>query len=187
MITSIIKLSEIPEDGRPFSWNRQTGEANNVLADLIDKNDFAANFYIHPLNLLDYSLVGSIQTSTIEICSKCGVEFKYALNAKFNEILIPKQQDDRTGKYSKVNHISEKELDGPEVSEYENKAFDMGEYLHEVVALAAPFNAVAPVEADGKHKACNNTNKDQLFIYDEIMPLEDQKNPFDVLKSIKLN
>lgn len=187
MVTSFIKLSEIPEDGLAFSWNRRSGEATKVLVDLIEDADFTAEFFIKPLNHHDYSLTGSVKTELPEVCSRCGVDFKLKILTKFSEILIPRQADDRTGKYSKVNHISEKELDGPEVCEYSNNVFDMGEYLHEAIALAAPFNPVAPVDADGNHQSCNNPEKDQVVIYDEAMPQEDKKNPFSALKNLKLN
>lgn len=187
MITSLIKLSEIPEEGLAFSWNRKSGEATKSLVDLIGNSDFQAEFFIRPLNHHDYTLNGTIKTQLAEVCSRCGNDFLFSVNSRFNEILIPRQSQDRTGKYSKVNHISEKELDGPEVSEYENNLFDMGEYLHEVVALAAPFNPIAPVDSEGNHEKCNNIEKDQLFIYDEIMPTEDKKNPFAALKNLKLN
>lgn len=187
MITSLIKLTEIPEEGMSFSWNRRTGEATKALVDLIQDSDFNAEFFIKPLNQHDYSLTGNIKTELADVCSRCGVDFKVKINTRFNEILIPKQSEDRTGKYSKVNHISEKELDGPEVCEYINNLFDMGEYLHEAVALAAPFNPVAPIDEEGNHKTCNNPEKDQVVIYDEVMPHEDKKNPFAALKNLKLN
>lgn len=183
-----INLSEIPEEGRSYRCTNQTGELNSVLADLVGKNLHEAEFVIKPLNSRDFEVIGTIQTKVPEVCSRCGIDFPYPVNKKFHEFLIPKQSQPRGSKYSKVNHISDLPEDGPDVSEYESDLlFDIGEYLHEVVALAAPFNAAGPEDDKGDCSICGIPVKGHSFSYDEQMPEETPQNPFAVLKNIKTN
>lgn len=182
-----IKLTEVPEEGRSYVWTTKTGEANAVLADIVGKNPYEAEFFIKPLNSKDYELTGRITTKSPEVCSRCGNDIDFPVSEKFHEILIPKQGQPRNGKYSKVNHVSDLPEGGPEVSEYENMVFDMGEYLHEVVALAAPFNPACPETVDGKPSDCRIPEEGQLFSYDEELPVEKPQSPFAALKNLKLN
>lgn len=188
-----IKLSEIPEEGRDFLWNSKTGEINAVLEDLIQKQDFEAQFSIRPMNSKDFELVGLITTKAPEFCSRCGDDILFPVKASFHEILIPPQPMDRTGKYARVNHISESIEDGPTSTEYgANQIFDMGEYLHEVIGLAVPLNPIPAPDASGRCSECAEAFADQPFSYDESLedqPLESAKkpNPFEVLKNLKLN
>lgn len=182
-----INLTEIPEEGRSYKWNTQTGELNSVLNDLIGKTPYESEFFIKPLNSRDFEVVGTIATKLPEQCSRCGIDIAFPVNKKFREFLIPKQDQPRGSKYSKVNHVSDLPEDGPDVSEYEGNLFDMGEYLHEVVALAAPFNAAGPEDENGDCSICKIPVRGQSFSYDEEMPSEKPQNPFAVLKNIKIN
>lgn len=182
-----INLAEIPEEGRSYQLNNQTGELNQILTDLIGKTPHEAEFFIKPLNSRDFEVVGTIKTKLPETCARCGIEIQFPVNSKFREFLIPKQDHPRGSKYSKVNHISDLPEDGPDVSEYEGHIFDMGEFLHEVVALAAPFNAVGPEDDNGDCSICKIPVKGRSFSYDEEMPSEKPTNPFGVLKNIKIN
>jgi uncharacterized protein len=182
-----IKLHEIPEDGKSFSWNQKTGEISRTLEDLIGRADHLAEFFIKPINSKDFEMTGSIQTKVADDCSRCGLDFTFPVNQKFHEILIPKQPEDRTGKYAKVNHISESETSGPSVTEYDaNMVFEMGEYLHEQVAIALPFNPAPPEKANGDCSLCDKPVRGKLFVYNEEMPEEKTPKPFEVLKNLKI-
>lgn len=182
-----ITLSEIPEEGKSFSINSQTGELKQALQDLIGKNPYQADFFIRPLNQKDYTLNGKIVTKLAENCSRCGLDIQLDINAPFNEILIPKQEDSRTGHYAKPNHLSDVDNTGSDVSEYTGNQFDMAEFLHEVVGLAAPFNPVGPEKEDGNCGICEMPVRGRSFGYDEEMPEGLKKNPFAALKNLKLN
>ena len=182
-----INLFDIPEEGRTYHCDNKTGELNAVLFDLVGKNLHEADFTIRPLNSRDFEISGRITTKLPEQCARCGIDFQFPIDKKFQEFLIPKQSHPRGSKYSKVNHVSDLPEDGPDVSEYEGSTFDMGEYLHEVVALAEPFNAVGPEDADGNCSICEIPVKGRSFSYDEEMPSEKPLNPFAVLKNIKTN
>lgn len=182
-----INLSEIPEEGRSYVCNRKTGELNAILKDLIGTAAYEAEFFIKPLNSKDFEMNGEIRTELPEDCSRCGIDFQLKINPSFREILIPRQTETRTGKYAKVNHISEAAESGPSVVEYDGLVFDMGEYLHEMVAFAAPFNPAGPEDEKGDCSVCGISVRGRSFGYTEEMPAEKPESPFAALKNIKLN
>lgn len=182
-----IQLSDIPEEGKTFISTPKTGELNLILKDLIGNAPFHAEFFIKPMNSRDFEMSGSISTTLPEDCSRCGIEFQLKIQPTFREIIIPHQEIDRTGKYTKVNHISEALEDGPSVVEHNGLTFDMGEYLHEVVAIAAPFNPVGPENEKGDCSICGIRVRGRNFGYNEEIPAEKPESPFAALKNIKLN
>lgn len=182
-----INLSEIPEEGKSFVCTPKTGELNTILKDLIGQASFHSEFFIKPLNSRDFELSGYIRTELPEECSRCGIDFSMKISPKFKAILIPRQSDDRTGKYAKVNHVSEALEEGPEVAEYDGLVFNMGEYLHEAVAINAPFNPAGPEDEKGDCSICGIQVRGRNFGYDDQMPTEKPESPFSVLKNIKLN
>lgn len=182
-----IRLNEISEDGKSFVWTRETAELNQILTDLIEDQPYVAEFFIKPINHRDYELMGSIKTTIPEECSRCALDFNFGVDAKFLEILIPHQPEDRTGRYTKVNHISESEQEGPGATEYAADAtFDMGEFLHEQVAIALPFNPAPPENKDGNCSLCLVKVRGRHFDYVEHMPEEKPQNPFSALKDLKI-
>lgn len=174
-----IRLNEIPEDGRKYVMNRQTAELNLVLNDLISHHEYQVDLYIKPLNNKDYTMDGLVKTHLPQQCSRCACDFSYDINAKVKEILIPSQEVDRTGQYIKSSVNFSEDEDVASVSEYSKQLqFDLGEFLHEVIALEVPYNPY-----------CNDCAKNdtQAFIYDEKMGEVSKPNPFQALKGLKLN
>lgn len=183
----IIRLHEIPEDGKAFSWSHETAEINAVLADLIGQKAYKAEFFIRPINSRDFEMTGFIKTEIPEQCSRCGIDFEFGVNHSFREILIPTQPLGRTGKYARVNHLSDAEQNGPSVCEYApDETFDMGEYLHEQVAINVPFNPAPPETDKGDCRLCGIQVRGRNFGYDEEIPQEKPQSPFSVLKNLKL-
>ncbi len=187
-VTPFIRLADIPEEGKNFTWTRETSELNSVLADLLQDQKYSVQFYIKPINNRDYTLTGTIQTQVPEACSLCGLDFKFPIQIKLNEILIPHQTDDRKGHYARVNHVSDAESneEGPQAVEYaENDTFNMGEYVHEAIAITIPYKPVPESNTQGDCLTCGINQRTHNFSYDEKM--EDEKpNPFAVLKNYKL-
>ncbi len=174
-----IRLNEIPEEGREYILNRKTGELNTVLQDLIEDAAYDVKLYIRPINSKDFDMNGDVKTLTGEQCSSCGEDFKLAVKRQIREILIPEQGEDRTGKYAKSSTpISESE-EGLSVSHYKSSQFDLGEFIHEAIALEVPFNP--------KCEECLKKADLEPFIYDEKMGEETKPNPFKSLKDLKLN
>lgn len=181
-----IKLNEIPEDGRAYDFNRKTGELNLALADLIGDEAYDIQFFIKPLNSKDFSLNGTIKTHTGENCSRCGEDFKFPVVKKINEILIPKPEMDRTGKYIKSSVAITDADDGVAVLEYTNHQFDLADYLHEAIAIDVPFNPMPKTKPNGDCTLCDKPSNHSPIIYDENLGVE-KINPFASLKNIKLN
>jgi uncharacterized protein len=186
-ITPIIRLTEIPDEGKSFKWNRETAELNSALDDLLGTEKFSVEFFLKPVNSKDFMMTGTIQTQVPEDCSLCGLDFKLPLSIRINEILIPTQTSDRKGHYARVNHISDAPgQDGPQSLEYaENETFDMGEYVHEAIAIAIPFKPVPETNEKDECRICGLNQKTHNFGYDEKIETE-KPNPFAVLKNLKL-
>lgn len=183
-----IKLHEVPEEGRNYEFTRETGELNLALADVIGTESFNIQMFIKPLNTKDFMLTGHIKTRTEENCSRCGDTFKFALNKKIKEILIPKQEMDRTGKYIKSSvAVSESDDNDAAVVEYEQNQFDVGEFLHEAIAIDVPFAPMPETKANGDCILCDRPANKTLLIYDENLSVEKKQSPFESLKNIKLN
>lgn len=186
----IIRLTDVPEEGKIYSLNRKSGELNEILRDLIQDGPYQAEISIRSLNNRDFELSGSIVTNTGEQCSTCGIEFRFPVKQRFLDIMIPQQTKDRIGKYAKVNHLSDSENnnDGSDVIEYSTQmTFDLGEYLHEIVALAIPFNPKPAPDEKGDCSLCGKAAAVEPFSYNEEMPTEEIKKPFEALKGLKLN
>lgn len=182
-----IRLRDIPEEGKSFSWNRQTAELNAILADLIGTTPHKAEFFIRPMNHRDFEMNGFIQTEAPDQCSRCGIDFNFKINQSFREILIPHQPEDRTGRYARVNHLSDVVDAGPSVCEYgSDEQFDMGEYLHEQIAISVPFNPAPEETPEGDCRLCGIKVKGKTFGYTEEMPEEKPESPFAALKNLKI-
>ncbi|MFN3697347.1 MAG: YceD family protein [Pseudobdellovibrio sp.] len=182
-----IKLHEIPEEGRQYILNRKTAELNSTLQDIIADHAYDVQVFIKPLNTKNFSLTGQIETATIEICSACGDSFKFKVKTQVNEILIPSEYEPKNSQFSKSNHVSELDGDGPGVSEYKNDVFELGEFVHEAIALVIPYNPKPDVDEKGACKICFKTISTEFFSYDEKMGEVVKTNPFSALKGIKLN
>lgn len=182
-----IKLNEIPEDGRDYVFNRQTAELNTILKDLIADAPFDAEIRIRPMNTKNYEIKGFIKSSTEEICSRCGENFKFKMNALINEILIPGAEEIKNSQFSKSNHVSELNEDGPGVSEYYNDQFDLGEFLHEAIALVIPFNPRHAENDPDCQVEFKLDSTSEALIYDEKMSEQKKTNAFEALKNLKLN
>lgn len=182
-----INLSEIPEEGATYQFDRKSAELNTILADLVGSADYSVEFVIRPLNTRDFEVKGWLKTKLPEQCSRCGIDFAFPVDAKFHEFLIPKMDQPRGSRYSHVNHVSDLPENGPETTEYEDFTFDAGEYLHEVAALAAPFNVAGPENEDGDCSICDIPVRGRSFSYNEELPEEKPQSPFAALKGLKIN
>ncbi len=180
-----IDLREVTPEGRTYTWTRQSGEAKDVLQDLIGQQAFTAKFTLRKLNNRDFDMTGSVETGIDEDCSHCGLDFVLEIRQSFHEILIPRQQEERTGRYARVNHISDSSESDLNVQQYEGERFNMGEFLHEVIGLAIPFNPHPPLRADDSCAKCHNVWGADTMIYCDPFPKSvPEKTPFAVLKSL---
>lgn len=187
MHKSIIRLSELPPEGRSYNWDRKSGELNLALEDLIQKQDFKVDFEIKPINSRDFMMTGLIQTQAPENCSLCGLDFNLPVKIKIHEILIPFQPQERTSQYSKVNHVSDAPEYGPQSVEYEeNECFNMANYVHEAIGITLPLNPKPAADEKGDCIMCGVNFETHNFGFDEPMEVQQPESPFAVLKNLKL-
>lgn len=178
-----INLLEIPETGRDWTLNRRTGELNEVFKELIGDEAYEVTFTVTPLDRGTFQLVGTIKTAVPEGCSRCGEDFTWAVSENFKEMLLPGLDQPRNSQYAKVNHLSDQNNEGPSVFEYDGNHVNMGEYLHEIVALSLPSVPAPAVQSDGKCSLCQVNVKAKNFGYSEELP--NKENPFAALKGWK--
>ncbi len=183
----LINLQEIPAEGKTWKFDRKTAELNDFLSPLIGKQEYFADLHILPLssNSGAYEVRSSIKTQLKEQCSRCGDDFNYQLNEKFQNILMPSLDTPRDAKFAKPNHFSDLHEEGPDVVEYEGNTLNVGEFFYELVALAEPTIPMPPADEKGNCSICKKTFKDQAVSYDSgaIEPV----HPFASLKGLKLN
>lgn len=182
-----IRLSDIPPDGKDYLWDRKSGELNTVLADLIQEQDYRVEFTIKPINSRDFLLTGLIETIAPENCSLCGLDFKLPIRYKVNEILIPHQPQGRNSQYARVNHVSDAKDHGPQSLEYAPSGdMDMGDYVHEAIAISLPFTPKPDADEKGNCLMCGVNFETHNFGFDEPMEIKKPEKPFAALKGIKL-
>jgi uncharacterized metal-binding protein YceD (DUF177 family) len=180
-----INLLEIPEEGKLFVCNQQTGELNEVLKDLIGKTPYQSEFFIRPMSSGTFELKGFIRTETAEQCSRCGLDFQLKIDEAFTELLMPDLEQPRDAKYAKANHISDMADSGPSVYEYTGHHFLAGEYLHGVIALAQPFTPCPPKNSKGDCSVCLKPVDEKPFTYEDE-GFDGPRSPFAALKNIKI-
>lgn len=182
----IINLAEIPEEGRSYEYTTESGEVTAAIADLIGENKYFIQFNLRPLNSKDFMLTGSIKTRTKEICSYCGQGIQFPVQLKFSEFIIPPQEMTRDGYYVRSSNIIEHDPDSPQSFEYSaGMKLDIGEYLHETIALNVPYNPAPELSDKGDCNDCGINVQTLVKSYEEKPTDLETKNPFAVLKSLK--
>ena len=183
----IINLAEIPEEGRSYEYTKETAEVTEALSDLIGENKYFIQFSLKPLNSRDFTLTGTIKTKSKEICSYCGQGIQFPILVKFTEYIIPPQEMTRDGHYVRSSNFVENDVDSPQSFEYsEGMKLNIGEYLHESIALNVPYNPAPEISPKGDCNDCGININTLIKTYEE-KPLDIEKtNPFAVLKSIKV-
>lgn len=133
-----IRLNEIPQEGRHYVFNRETGELNEALLDIVGDHEYLAEMDLKPIGNA-YELRGRIQTKVKEVCSTCGYDFDLEINRAFHDILFEEHEETRTGHSAQGNQSVDFLAEGPAMTPYRNNIFEAGEYVREMVALAEPF------------------------------------------------
>lgn len=129
-----VHLNEIPDEGRDFHFDNESGELNQMLGDLIGTNTFRADLRIQPMGNV-FSISGDIQTRLETECSRCGRDMEYPVQDNFSELIVVEKPRPRNSESSHVlpddssvfcNHISD-------------PAFNLGEFVHEHIAASEPY------------------------------------------------
>lgn len=134
-----IRLGEIPSEGRDYLLDRESGELNSALEDLIGARPYAVSMHIKPIGNA-YEMRGSVETSLDEVCSKCGYDFEMPVARKFNEIIFQEENDGHRKSQGVHGNQSVNFLgDGPSMIPVNGSVFDAANYAHEAIALSEPF------------------------------------------------
>lgn len=171
-----LRMNEITEDGIDLHFDHKEGELNQLLEDLISTSPYSFDVYVRALNK-HHMMTGKFSAEKTEMCSRCGDDFKLTLSGSINELLMPELDEPRNSHYTKPNHYSEFNLEdsGPSITSFSGNEFDLGEFLHEIIASTPPFNPICP--------EC--VQKNEAIAYDEEIP--HKNSPFDRLKNLKIH
>ena len=133
-----IRLGEIPEEGRNYTFDRQTGELNSSLEDIVGKHPYAVDMFIKPIGNA-YEMCGTVKTTLSEVCSKCGYDFELPVVRKFDEIIFEEKADHRKSQGVHGNQSVNFTDDSMSMLPVRGNVFDAGNYTHEAIALEEPF------------------------------------------------
>lgn len=183
-----IALKDLAPDGTEFVYTLETGELTPILTDLIHKNPYEVRLKLTPMGNA-YGLQGEIKTTLDLQCSDCGGDFKYQVNTPVNELIVPQKPMAKGDQQIRANHAHELTENGPNYILLEDEVFNIGEYVHEAVALAEPIRPVGKPDCDPN---CGELLK-QLDRPWLTIGAKNEKpgegiraNPFQVLEKMKL-
>jgi uncharacterized protein len=180
-----ILLRELPPEGREYEYNRDSGELNDALDELIDQNDYSVRLTVRPIgNAFDVS--GDLKTTLNLQCSLCAIDFKLPISQKIHEVLVINDPLHKGDHLTKANHSSEWDPSQPEGVYLEAPILEVGEFIHELIAIAEPMR---PLGRPGCEEACENrkdgVQREWLSVgaKDSISV---RNHPFSILEKIKL-
>lgn len=179
-----LRLTEIPEEGKSFTYTQKDPEALRALQEFVGNLPFEVKIHLQPINHAHFELKGVVKAASPQQCSRCAEDFQCHVTKNIHEIMIPELDVGRTERYAKTN-VPEEESDLSSLFYSPDMIFDLGEYLHEVVALALPENPAPPVVAE-QCMACPKKVVPGAFDYDETTPEAVRPSPFEVLKNLKM-
>ncbi len=180
-----IRLKEIPQDGRSYSFDRASAELNDALEDIVGEHDYAVELYIKPIGNA-YEMTGSLKTVIPETCSHCGYEFELSIDRRINEVLFEEVAVDRKAQSVHGNHSVDFEKDGPSMTPVQGDVFDASEFVHEMVALSEPFYPMCGPNGQCLRSKEVEEIRRRLEAESEFAE-EEKPSPFSVLKGLDLN
>lgn len=135
-----------------------------------------------------FDLKGQVNSSMDLQCSLCAIDFKYPLVINLHELLVIDKPLAKGDQMSRANHAHEWESEGPDYILLKSDAFNVAEYIHEMIALAEPLRPLGRPDCD---EMCENI-KDRVqrpwlsFGEEEQAATGVRSNPFQILEKIKL-
>lgn len=178
-------LKELPPEGRHFHFDETSEELSTELTDVVGNNPYSVDLEIQHLGNA-YQVSGTIKTQMDLACSRCAVDFKFPVDFKVKEILMIEPEMPRSGKSARVNHSSELNPLAPDCTVLHSSIFNLGPFVRELIALAEPIQPLGKPDCDDLCENFLETQKQQQLRGSEI-DLNNNTNPFAVLKDLKLN
>lgn len=182
-----ITLKDIPAEGREYDYNRESGELNAALHDLVGENPYKVHLKITPMGNA-FDLHGSVETALNLPCATCGTEFQYPVNQKLHELMVVEKPLGKNEQHSRANHAHELESSGPDCLMLDSEVLRVKDYLHEVIALAEPIRPLCSPSADEDRcsQAQEMPERDWLSFGAEKPGQGIRTNPFEILQKVKL-
>jgi uncharacterized protein len=182
-----IRLGEIPEEGRNYTFDRQTGELNSTLEDVVGSHPYAVDMYIKPIGNA-YEMRGTVKTTLSEVCSKCGYDFELPIDRKFNEIIFEDETEYRKTHGVHGNQSVNFSDEGTSMIPVRGNVFDAGNYMHEAIVLAEPFYPTCGINGTCLHAEEVEQVLQQLEqqAAEAVAEVTEKTNPFAALKELEL-
>lgn len=179
-----IRLDEITSEGKEFDFDEKSGELSGSFADL-SLAGYEIHAVIKPLDAY-FELRGQAVAKVADLCGKCGFDIDVPVTREFNDMILEKPKEPRGSQYSKGSSVSSSRSGDHEVVYHEGGVFNLGEYLHEVLALEIPSHPSCGIvdcpralEMEARLQKINEESSS--FAEDNR-----RNNPFDSLKNLKL-
>jgi uncharacterized protein len=173
-----IQLSELPDDGRDYTYTSESGELTEALEDVLQDNSYQINLYLEKLGNA-YQATGTIQTHLSRQCSRCGADISLPVNLSVKEILMIHPEMPRSGKNAKVNHSTELDPLSPDCVILHKPELNVGEFLREIVVVNEPIRPLCSKPCENPYLANHQGAEPDLA--------NSEMSPFSVLKDLKLN
>lgn len=184
-----VQLEDLPPEGQEYRYDQGHPEMKNCLVDLLGDNEFNIQLHIQP-GVGVFLMTGTLKTRLNLACYRCAVDFQFPIDEKINEILVLEEERPRASHSARVNHSSELDSEAPAMTSISSPHFHLGQFVHELVALAEPMQ---PKAKENCGEDCENLQEafanGWLVKTGEVSeaPLNLQANPFARLKDWKIN
>jgi uncharacterized protein len=180
-----IRLKEIPQDGRDYTFDRKSGELNDALSDLIGDHGYNVSLFIKPIGSA-YEMRGQIKTTVHETCSHCGYDFELPLSRAVKEVLFEEQEAYRKTHSVQGSQMIDFSQDELSMTPIRGDILDAGEFVHEMIALSEPLYPVCGPDGQCLNAAEVEAIRRRLEEEAELAVETKKPNPFNALSGLDL-
>lgn len=177
-------LSEVQGEPLEFNSSREHGELDQVLKDLVGHEPYQVHLSLEKTGNA-YLLKGDVVTSMPLTCSDCGGGFLYPIQKHFEEILVIQNSYQKGDHAARNNHAHEWNENQPSCTYLESSLVDLGELIHEQLALLEPFRPEGHVDPSHICENLREIKRDWLSWGKESGPSLEKENPFKALEGLK--
>lgn len=153
-----IDLKKLSAQGLDLSYDQKSEELSQKLKPLIGENSYTIKASIQSIGSSSYSISGQIQTELNLSCARCAYDFKQAIKKSFKEKIFLQKKLERIDKQIHSNHFSEL-MNTEEWTITDKTLFDIGEFLHELIAIEEPLRPLGKKSCDEEQSSCENLEK----------------------------
>lgn len=178
-----IKFNEVPASGLDYEFTQTTGELNGVLFDILgDFPTYQAQVHLAPTNQ-NVQVKGQIQGELHLSCSRCAEDFRSSFNKSFVTLFYKSEND------IKNLGLDAHDLVGSFDLEFlEGDTINVGEIIHEQIALEIPFTPICMDSCKGLCGQCgHNLNQSPCMTHQQSNDNNtwQKPSPFEKLKILR--